>query len=74
VVLSCDEEIRMATTTQTPATADEVMKSPLEPKERERILRSLDALLEGDEEEQRETLAFLRKALDEDRRSVDLPA
>ena len=45
------------------------MESPLEPKERERILRALDALLEGDEEEQRETFAYLKKALDEDRPS-----
>jgi len=45
------------------------MESPLEPEERERILRALDGLLEGDEEEQRETFAFLKQALDEDRPS-----
>lgn len=33
------------------------------------VLRSLRALLEGDEQEQRETFEYLRKALDEDRPS-----
>jgi hypothetical protein len=69
VVLSYDEAIRMSTTAHTPATAEDTMESPLEPAEREKILRALDALLEGDEEEQRETFAFLKKALDEDRPS-----
>jgi hypothetical protein len=32
-------------------------------------LRSLKTLLEGDEEEQRETFAYLKEALDEDRPS-----
>lgn len=59
----------MSTTTQTPATAEDAMASLLEPEERKRILRALDGLLEGDEEEQRETFAFLKKALDEDRPS-----
>lgn len=34
--------------------------------ERDRILRALDALLEGDEAEQRETFAFLKESLDQD--------
>ena len=63
------EVTRMSTATQIPATAVDTMESPLESEERERILRALDALLEGDEEEQRETFAFLKKALDEDRPS-----
>ena len=63
------EVIRMGATAQIPTTAEDAMSSPLEPGERERILRALDALLEGDEEEQRETFAFLKKALNEDRPS-----
>ena len=59
----------MSAPVQIPATADDTMESPLGCEERERILRTLDALLEGDEEEQRETFAFLKKALDEDRPS-----
>jgi hypothetical protein len=34
--------------------------------ERERILRALDALLEGDEAEQQETFAFLKDSLEKD--------
>ena len=34
--------------------------------ERERTLRVLDALLEGDEAEQQETFAFLKESLDQD--------
>jgi len=59
----------MGATAKRSTTAEETMESPLEPEERERILFALDALLEGDEEEQRETFAFLKKALDEDRPS-----
>lgn len=59
----------MSATTQARATAEDAMESPLEPEERKRILLALDGLLEGDEEEQRETFAFLKKALDEDRPS-----
>jgi hypothetical protein len=50
-------------------TTEEVSEPPLQPEERERVLRALESLLEGDEEEQRETFAFLKKALDEDRPS-----
>jgi hypothetical protein len=38
----------------------------LDADERERTLRALDALLEGDEAEQKETFAFLKEALDQD--------
>lgn len=34
--------------------------------ERERALRALDALLEDDEAEQKETFAFLKESLDQD--------
>ena len=34
--------------------------------ERDRTLRALDALLEGDEAEQKETFAFLKDSLDRD--------
>jgi hypothetical protein len=34
--------------------------------ERERTLRALDALMEGDETEQQETFAFLKESLDQD--------
>lgn len=69
VVLFPGEVIRMSTTIPLPATAEDTMDSPLKPGERERILCALDTLLEDDEEEQRETFAFLKKALDEDRPS-----
>ena len=60
----------MSTTTHLPAHAEEdTLEHPVETVERERILRALDALLEGDEEEQRETFAYLKRALDEDRPS-----
>ena len=57
----------MSATTQATAPAEDTMELPYE--ERERILLALDALLEGDEEEQKETFACLKKALDEDRPS-----
>jgi len=38
----------------------------LDAAERERTLRALDALLEGDEAEQQETFAFLKESLDKD--------
>lgn len=38
----------------------------LDADERERTLHALDALLEGDEAEQRETFAFLKESLDQD--------
>lgn len=59
----------MGATAEKPEVVEDVMDSPLEVEERERILRALDALLEGDEKEQKETFAFLKKALDDDRPS-----
>jgi hypothetical protein len=38
----------------------------LDADERERILRAMGVLLEGDEAEQRETFAFLKESLDQD--------
>lgn len=68
MVLFPHEVIPMSATTQATAVVEEgAVESPLQPEERERILHALEVLLEGDEEEQRETFAFLRKALDEDR-------
>lgn len=45
---------------------DETAELLLDADERERTLRALDALLEGDEAEQQETFAFLKEALDQD--------
>ena len=42
---------------------------PVQPEKIEEFVGSLRALLDGDEEEQRETFSFLKKALDEDRPS-----
>jgi len=52
----------MKATTQTRRT-EEHAETFLAVDERERVLRALDALLEGDELEQRETFAFLKKSL-----------
>jgi hypothetical protein len=60
----------MSTTTHLSAHAEEdTLEYPIETVERKRILLALDVLLEGDEEEQRETFAYLKRALDEDRPS-----
>jgi hypothetical protein len=69
VVFFLGEVIRMRATAQVQPAAANAFDSPLDIEERTRVLRALDALLEGDEEEQRETFDFLRKALDEDRPS-----
>ena len=45
---------------------DETAETFLDADERERTLRALDALLEGDEAEQQETFAFLKESLDQD--------
>jgi len=45
---------------------DETAEALLDADERERTLRALDALLEDDEAEQRETFAFLKESLDQD--------
>lgn len=57
----------MSATRPTAVVEEGAVDSPLQPEECERILHALEVLLEGDEEEQRETFAFLRKALDKDR-------
>ncbi len=44
---------------------EETAEYLLDPDERERTLRALDALLEGDEAEQQETFAFLKESLDQ---------
>jgi len=55
----------MSATTQARRT-EETGEALLDADERERALRALDALLEGDEAEQRETFAFLKESLDQD--------
>jgi hypothetical protein len=50
-------------------TAREDTEIPTESRSIEETVRSLRKLLEGDEEEQRETFSVLKKALDEDRSS-----
>jgi hypothetical protein len=45
---------------------EEPTETVLDADERERTLRALDALLEGEEAEQKETFAFLKKSLDQD--------
>ncbi|HEV7668942.1 MAG TPA: hypothetical protein VGS22_10480 [Thermoanaerobaculia bacterium] len=48
---------------------EEAAENLLDAEERDRTLRALDALLEGDEGEQKETFAFLKESLDQDRPS-----
>ncbi|MFY9819768.1 MAG: hypothetical protein WAM82_00195 [Thermoanaerobaculia bacterium] len=55
----------MSATTQAHR-SEETGEPLLDAEERERTLRALDALLEGDEAEQRETFAFLKESLDQD--------
>ena|GEM_PF-3477999 len=45
---------------------EDIAETFLDAYERERTLRALDALLEGDEAEQQETFAFLKESLDQD--------
>ena len=45
---------------------EETSETFLDADERERILRALDALLEGDEAEQQETFVFLKDSLEKD--------
>jgi hypothetical protein len=45
---------------------EELAETFLGADERERTLRALDALLEGDEAEQQETFVFLKESLDKD--------
>jgi hypothetical protein len=55
--------MRATTQAQRPEEPAEIL---LDANERERTLRALDALLEGDEAEQQETFTFLKEALDQD--------
>lgn len=59
------EVIHMKATTQARG-HEETAETFLDADERERTLRALDALLEGDEAEQQETFAFLKESLDQD--------
>lgn len=60
----------MSSTIQSPrAAAKVVRRASDQTRTIEETIHSLRALLEGDEEEQRETFAFLKQALDEDRPS-----
>lgn len=61
-----ETEMKATTLSRQPEELAEVF---LNTDERERTLRALDALLEGDEAEQRETFAFLKESLDQDRLS-----
>jgi hypothetical protein len=45
---------------------EETLEPSLDADDRERTFRVLDALLEGDAAEQRETLAFLKESLEKD--------
>jgi hypothetical protein len=45
---------------------EETAETFLDADERERTLRALDALLEGDEAEQQETFTFLKESLEKD--------
>ncbi len=50
----------------TPRQDKPVENQPLDTKRREELLRLMQSWREGDEQEQKETLEFLQKALDED--------
>jgi hypothetical protein len=54
--------------TRSTSTAKKTAENPVRPGIEER-LASLRVLLEGDEQEQRETFAFLKEALEQDRLS-----
>ncbi len=59
----------MNSTTPSSLTAEEVPELADHPKKIQAVVRSLRTLLEGDEQEQRETFAYLKQALEEDRPS-----
>jgi hypothetical protein len=65
MVSSPGEVTYMRATTQARG-PEETAETVLDADERERTLRALDALLEGDEAEQQETFAFLKESLDQD--------
>ena len=49
--------------------AGEALELASQPEKIRAVVRSLRTLLEGDKQEQRETFAYLKQALDEDRPS-----
>ena len=59
----------MNSTTLSNVTTDETSELAGQPEQVEAVVRSLRTLLEGDEQEQRETFEYLKQALDEDRPS-----
>ena len=59
-------EVTTMTATTQARRPEETPETLVDADERERTLRALDALLEGDEGEQRETFAFLKESLDQD--------
>jgi hypothetical protein len=54
---------------QSSQTAGETLELADQPEKIQAVVRSLRILLEGDKQEQRETFAYLKQALDEDRPS-----
>jgi hypothetical protein len=56
--------------THSPGAVGNNKEVSLQPREVERIVGALRALLTGDEQEQRETFSFLKQALEEDRPST----
>lgn len=59
----------MNSTTPSNLTAEEASELAGQPERIQAIVRSLRTLLEDDEQEQRETFAYLKQALEEDRPS-----
>ena len=59
----------MSPMAQPSSATQETEEISAQPKSVEEILRALRTLLDGDEQEQRETFAFLKEALEEDRPS-----
>jgi hypothetical protein len=60
----------MNITTESNLTAEGTSEAASRQEQIEAIVRSLRILLEGDEKEQRETFAYLKQVLDEDRFST----
>jgi len=59
----------MSSTMQSSLTAEKVPEGAGQPEKIQAVVRSLRTLLEDDEQEQRETFAYLKQALEEDRPS-----
>lgn len=59
----------MSSTAHSSRVAGDLTEVSVQPKKIEESVRALRTLLTGDEREQRETFAFLKKALNEDRPS-----